>query len=316
MPNPIHQSLRSPRIDYSQGRFFVTAQVARNKSVFGAVAERRMHLSPFGETMQGLLSRVPAQFPYVALESFVVMPNHVHAMLCIQPRPQNIRAELGRIVQWFKGNASREYGLWKAAGKIPDIGASLWMKSYYDRKLLDEPAARAVRRYIEANPANWEEDRFGPMTEHARGNLELLSVELAAFVASDLPFKGASSFRCLRAAQTGSGIKRPVITSGTSAPERFVLEHCLRQGRPFVWVMPGGVPPALPAPYEQALAAALGLAISPVPPETGVNKTRANACNAYILGTAAEVWSGPIRPGGALETLLGARLKPRPPDGG
>ena len=316
MPATIHKSLRSSRIDYSQGRFFVTSQVAHNQSVFGAVAEERMHHSPFGEYMQGLLTRVPEQFPHVALESFVVMPNHVHAMLFIQPRPQNIRAELGRIVQWFKGNASREYGLWKTAGKIPDIGESLWMKSYYDRKLFDDSAARAVRRYIEDNPSEWEGDRFGPMTAYARGNLELLGVELAAFVASDLPFEGASSFRCLRAAQTGSGSGRPVITSGTSAAERFVLDRCLRQGRPFVWVMPGGVPPEMPAPWEQAFAGGRGLAVSPVPPGTGVNKTRAIACNAYILRTASEVWAGPIRPGGSLETLLGARLKPRLQNGG
>ena len=45
MSNP----LRNPNINYSDGWFFVTMQVAQNKTMFGAIADGRCELNALGE---------------------------------------------------------------------------------------------------------------------------------------------------------------------------------------------------------------------------------------------------------------------------
>lgn len=83
-----------------------------------------------------------------------------------------------------------------------------------------------------------------------------------------------------------------------------MLERCLRSGRRFIWVCPGGISPTIQAKASEALTSGRALLISPVAPLTGVNKQRANWCNQFIAKNANEIWAGHIRPGGSLESIL------------
>jgi hypothetical protein len=105
----------------------------------------------------------------------------------------------------------------------------------------------------------------------------------------------------------------PVISTFTSAQERRVLERCLATRRPFIHVMPCGIPASLPPATDRACAEGWALVVSPFPAGTALNKQRAIWCNQYVLNHAEAVWCGTIRPGGTLETLL--RLWHRHPAG-
>ena len=59
-------------------------------------------------------------------------------------------------------------------------------------------------------------------------------------------------------------------------------------------------------PAEAALAENRALLLSPVAPDTGVNKQRAIWCNQFVVKNAKEIWLGHIRPGGSLESILKA----------
>lgn len=307
MPNP----LRNSSINYGDGWFFVTFQVALNKSVFGAIVGESCALNGLGVAVRDAWLSHPAHNPGLDIDEYVVMPNHFHAITRVTGgRGANL---LSRVIGSFKSYTSTLYRQFKEAGECVDIGAKLWQESYYDNLISSHDELQNIRAYIRDNPKNWNRDRFGPVTAYAVGNSELLGKRLVAFVASE-----GGGGQCPhphdnigQGAQPGHDIVGqgaqppcPVISTFTSAQERGVLDKCLRAGRAFVWVCPGGIPSPLPQRVASACAAGWGFVCSPVPFGTGVNKQRAIWCNQYVIKQAANVWVGHIRPGGSLETIL------------
>ena len=70
--------------DYgSNAAYFVTICVTDRRHDFGEIAGEDMILSPLGHAAQDCWEEIPAHFPFVVLDEFVVMPNHVHGILVI-----------------------------------------------------------------------------------------------------------------------------------------------------------------------------------------------------------------------------------------
>lgn len=84
--------LRNGNINYSYGWFFVTFQVAENKSELGAIVGESCVLNALGERVKALIETLGDFNPEVFVDAFVVMPNHVHLILKLErgttaPRP-------------------------------------------------------------------------------------------------------------------------------------------------------------------------------------------------------------------------------------
>ena len=77
--------LRNRRINYRDGWFFVTFQVAHNKSVLGAIAEARCNLTPLGRRLVPLWMAMRQHHEELWTDAFVVMPNHFHAIVQLAP---------------------------------------------------------------------------------------------------------------------------------------------------------------------------------------------------------------------------------------
>lgn len=178
------KSLRNGNINYRNGWFFVTSQVAHNKCAFGAIVGDRCVLNALGQAVRECWLALPAKYPEVELDEFVVMPNHFHAILRIRYRPTNREHHLGFIMSRFKGATGHTYGQMRTAALIPDIGEHLWQSDYWDDLVTSKQELENQRRYIRNNPANWTRDRYGPCTSYSFGNLELLDAPKIAFVAS------------------------------------------------------------------------------------------------------------------------------------
>lgn len=335
--------LRNVNINYNRGWFFITFQVAHNKSALGAIVGQACVLNALGKMVEATWQSQPEHTPELKIDAFVVMPNHFHAICrvgavshphdkcvgavsptydtCVgamaHPKDSIIVASahcgggglLSQIIGRFKSYTTHLYHKMKAAGECIDIGPQLWMESYYDNLITSESELAAVRRYIAENPSRWNRDRFGAVTTFGVGNAELLSCRLVAFVASETP-KGASFAHPKQwnsgriASLTIEGETLPVISTFTSPEERAILARCLRHQRAFIWVCPGGIPEPLPLDVAKACAEGRAFVCSPVVSKTGVNKQRAIWCNQYVLEHAEAIWTGTIRPGGSLETLL------------
>lgn len=323
--------LRNKNINYDEGWFFVTFQVAQNKSFLGAIVEEQCILNELGNAIEENIQKLPQIYNNVYIDKHVVMPNHIHMIVKLSgsgggapdPRynggldgcvsgnvvglglsPQTQTKNLSQIIGGFKSYTSNIYLKLKKQNKCPDIGAKLWQSSYYDVLISNHQKLENIRNYIANNPRNWEQDRFGSVTQFSLGNIELLNEPLTAFVASEGLNDG--KMQCIKKGfEIDSAQKNnPVISTFSSYEERCVLERCLAKKRPIIKVCPGGIPSAVDEILKQAIDENRCLLISPIGSEVGINKQRANVCNFYVLKNADEIWTGHIRPGGSLESIL------------
>src|SRR5687767_10717520 len=114
------RSLRLQNFDYSdEGPYFVTVCVHERRCFFGDVQASKMQLNEIGRMIEAEWHRLPERFPWLTLDEFIVMPNHLHGLVglegrgeaCLRPsldansgedklRPYGTAPEsLGRIVQ-------------------------------------------------------------------------------------------------------------------------------------------------------------------------------------------------------------------------
>jgi len=80
------RSVRWVGHDYAQaGFYFVTICTHGHVCLFGRVVNDLMELNAAGRAVQRCWRAIPTHFAQVELDAFVVMPNHVHAVLTIVP---------------------------------------------------------------------------------------------------------------------------------------------------------------------------------------------------------------------------------------
>lgn len=105
-------SLRLSGFNYSKpGAYFVTICKATYKIQFGEIVNASVILSPFGNVIEEHWKRIPARFPDIVVDEFIVMPDHLHGILFLQHNSlkENITGDrdgspllLSEVVHWFK----------------------------------------------------------------------------------------------------------------------------------------------------------------------------------------------------------------------
>src|SRR5438067_4638987 len=113
--------------------------------------------------------KIPAHYKDIRLDEYVIMPNHIHALIEIEGEPylmndrstQLTSGSLGAIVGGFKAGVTRELG--------QRFVRFAWQSRFYDSILRAAPAIKAVRQYIRDNPKNWRKDEFYKDSETAQG---------------------------------------------------------------------------------------------------------------------------------------------------
>ena len=78
---------------YNNGVYFVTICTAERLCLFGDIVDGRMHLNELGEFVAYNLRTITAHYPYAECLLFVVMPNHIHAIIYINAQhPHSVGA--------------------------------------------------------------------------------------------------------------------------------------------------------------------------------------------------------------------------------
>lgn len=142
--------------------------------LLGEVVGGEVHLGEFGEIVREEWVRTGTVRPYVTLDAFVIMPNHIHGIVVITdihkgmaaPCPYATRRAFGRpianalsaIVGAVKSVTSRRVN---ALRQTP--GLSVWQRNYHEHIIRNESDCADIRRYIAANPAQWSQDRENPI---------------------------------------------------------------------------------------------------------------------------------------------------------
>jgi putative transposase len=79
------RSIRLKGYDYTQpGAYFITIVTHDRRRLFGGIVDGRMRLSPFGEIARDAWLDTVIHQPAVALDAFVVMPDHFHGIVVIR----------------------------------------------------------------------------------------------------------------------------------------------------------------------------------------------------------------------------------------
>lgn len=172
------RTIRLPEYDYAEvGAYFVTICTDDRRAVFGQVIDNTVKLNTYGQIARDEWLKTAELRSNVELDTFVVMPNHLHAILfIIEPPQESDRAlpsadttsnaqvakagkplpdTLGAIVGSYKSSVSREINRLRAADSAP-----VWQRNYFEKIIRDERMLNAIRDYITANPANWAKDEY------------------------------------------------------------------------------------------------------------------------------------------------------------
>jgi len=174
--DPDHHHRRSIRLrgyDYSRaGAYFITVCTQGRACLFGEIVDETMILNGAGRVVEKCWTDIPAHFPHIELDGFVVMPNHVHGILLItetvgannysplrsppssQQRPGTSKT-IGAVIRGFK------IGVTKWMRKDALIH-NIWQRNYYEHIIRSEDALQRLREYIMTNPIRWAEDPENP----------------------------------------------------------------------------------------------------------------------------------------------------------
>ena len=165
--NRHRRRLRLANFDYAELRsYFVTMVVQNRQCVFGEVSQHDVRLSPAGAMVARQWRQLGVRFEGIDVETFVVMPNHVHGLVstCAMPNPPT----LGRVVGAFKSITARECKAGADSGCWQAMPRGLWRRGYHDHVVRDEADEARIVEYIHANPINWTMDPNNPANS-ARG---------------------------------------------------------------------------------------------------------------------------------------------------
>jgi len=175
-------SVRLKGYDYTQvGAYFVTIVTERRNCLFGSIIDGEICLNSVGRIVQSAWNELPKHFSGIDTDMFVVMPNHVHGIICIADNPRvlvgaqhaapskhrvpsnpNVQpSSLGAIIRSFKSAVSKLYN--EECGRS---GLGIWQRNYYEHIIRDERALIRIREYIATNPARWSSDPENPAATH------------------------------------------------------------------------------------------------------------------------------------------------------
>jgi REP element-mobilizing transposase RayT len=165
MGQPRRRGLRLANHDYSSaGAYFVTVCAQERGEVFGSLVLGRMRPNEAGEMVDEEWLSLARRFEALHLDSFVLMPDHVHGIVIVegilrQATARNIGARvsqpvtLGHVVSAFKSATTVAYVRGVQTSRWLPFKHRLWQRNYYDHCVRNEADLDRVRRYIRDNPA-------------------------------------------------------------------------------------------------------------------------------------------------------------------
>lgn len=143
---PQRKHPRLKKYDYSSpGYYFVTICTHGKSCLFGLAP----HLTDYGRIAREGLQYIPKHFPGVRLDKYVVMPNHIHAIVILPPGNSGLSTLIG---------AYKSYVTRRIHEDSPDI--RVWQESFHDHVIRDQRGYEKIWLYIDTNPLKWEDDCF------------------------------------------------------------------------------------------------------------------------------------------------------------
>lgn len=162
MDYPKRKPNRLPNFDYSQnGYYFVTICAHNRRSIFSDIcvgqglAPAEPKLSPYGKIAEKYLLDLENRYSNVKIDKYVIMPNHIHAIITIDNFSVTAGASpcptLSDIICSFKSVATLYCKRYRDTDKI-------FQDSFYDHIIRGKKDYEEIWNYIENNPQKWKTD--------------------------------------------------------------------------------------------------------------------------------------------------------------
>jgi REP element-mobilizing transposase RayT len=99
-------SARAQWHGYDGGAYFITICTQHREHYFGEIVNGKMQLSAMGQCVTENLQNVTAHYPYAEIPIYMVMPNHLHAVVVIDGDkiPMDNRRDAARRVSTGYGD--------------------------------------------------------------------------------------------------------------------------------------------------------------------------------------------------------------------
>ena len=147
------KKLRRENYDYgSNGAYFVTICTHEKAELFGKVGEPSEAADKIKEVFESVLS----ECSQIKCPQYVVMPNHLHALLVIDNIESTSDMTISDFVRVFKSKTTVAYIRLVKEGKAQPFEGKLWQRSYYDHVIRNEQDFLEVWEYIAENPLRWQ----------------------------------------------------------------------------------------------------------------------------------------------------------------
>ena len=141
----VRKKLRLNGFDYSLPYYYYfTICTDQKKHLFGSIN----NLNTYGKIAEAELLNIPSHFSSAIIDTYVIMPNHIHAIIGIKDDSHGENVSLINIICQYKSCVSKKIHLINSHVKV-------WQKSYYDTIIINEKAYLEMKYYIEQNPVNW-----------------------------------------------------------------------------------------------------------------------------------------------------------------
>ena len=148
------RSIRLQGYDYSQaGAYYVTIVAHGRERLFGEINNGEMTLNRYGQIVHYAWLDLPKHYPHAELDTFCIMPNHVHSIVVLNHDILVKRHPLSEIIRAFKSFSAKRINVLRKTSGIP-----VWQRNYYEHIIRDEKDYETKRNYILSNPQNWEND--------------------------------------------------------------------------------------------------------------------------------------------------------------
>ena len=175
------QSARAMWHDYDGGLYFVTICTKDRVHYFGEISENEMHLTEVGQYVVEQIRNVQVHYNYAKIPLWVVMPNHLHAIVIIDgdniPYKRRVVKTLdGSMVESRRATTLQQRGIANMQGGLSvgvggfksavtkfanERGISFaWQTRFHDRIVRDTCEMNQIADYIENNVQKWEMDKF------------------------------------------------------------------------------------------------------------------------------------------------------------
>lgn len=169
------KSIRLKDYDYSQpGFYFITICMNHQQNRLGDIENSKMSLNDAGRMIEYWLKKLPQKFLGILLDSYVIMPNHIHVIIqivgvdprvCPDESQKMLKGEhmgsprqisLSEIVQWLKTMTTNNYIRNVKVKHWKPFVKRFWQRNYYEHVIREQKELYQIRKYILDNPHKWE----------------------------------------------------------------------------------------------------------------------------------------------------------------